>query len=93
MGARLRISSSAWAADRAYLGLAGISTGVDRMRGFLDGLVDHGLEPVACVDGRYDRATAMAATREIFAGPERPEAVFVGNDHMAFAAVLEALPA
>ena len=71
-------------------GWQGSLTGVDRMRGFLDGLADHGLEPVACVDGRYDRATAMAVTREIFAGPERPEAVFVGNDHMAFA-VLEAL--
>ncbi len=71
-------------------GWQGSLTGVDRMRGFLDGLADHGLEPVVCVDGRYDRATAMAATREIFAGPERPEAVFVGNDHMAFA-VLEAL--
>ncbi|WP_349359542.1 LacI family DNA-binding transcriptional regulator [Stappia sp.] len=65
-------------------------TGVDRMRGFLDGLAGHGLEPAACVDGRYDRETAMAATREIFGGTDRPDAVFVGNDHMAFA-VMEAL--
>lgn len=61
------------------------STGRDRARGFVEALKDLGQRPVAVVDGKYDRDVASAVTRELFGGAERPDAVFVGNDHMALA--------
>ncbi len=33
----------------------------------------------------YNRETASALAREMFGRKDRPDAVFVGNDHMAFA--------
>lgn len=66
-------------------GWQGSSTGRDRAQGFRDGLAQHGLAPAAIVDGMYDREIAAQAARDLFAGPDRPDAVFVGNDHMAFA--------
>lgn len=66
-------------------GWSGSSTGRDREAGFRAGLVAAGIEPVACIDGMYKRETAAAAAREIFSASDRPDAVFVGNDHMAFA--------
>ena len=65
-------------------------TGLDRMAGFLDGLKAHDREPFAVIDSRYERPLARAAVLELFDGPEHPDAIFVGNDHMAFA-VIEAL--
>jgi len=61
------------------------STGRDRTRGFLAGLSEHGIEPVAVEDGMYDQGTASSIARRLFLGRDRPDAVFVGNDHMAFA--------
>ena len=61
------------------------STGRDRTRGFLAGLSEHGIEPVAVEDGMYDQGTASSIARHLFLGRDRPDAVFVGNDHMAFA--------
>ncbi len=61
------------------------TTGRDRAIGLAEGLDAHGMEPVAVVDGEYDRDTAAALTREMFGTAGRPDAVFVGNDHMAFA--------
>ena len=43
-------------------------------------------------DWRTLRAIAAEATRALFARPDPPDAIFVGNDHMAFA-VLETLRA
>lgn len=71
-------------------GWQGSSTGRDRAQGFREGLAAAGHEPFAVVDGLYDRDTAAAAARALMAEPERPDAVFVGNDHMAFA-VLDGL--
>jgi hypothetical protein len=42
------------------------------------------------VDGLFDRATAAGAARSLMEGPARPDAIFVGNDHMAFA-VMDAI--
>jgi DNA-binding LacI/PurR family transcriptional regulator len=42
------------------------------------------------IDGMYDRDTAAAVAQEMCRGPDRPDAIFVGNDHMAFA-VMDAL--
>ena len=66
-------------------GWQGASTGRDRAVGFAEGLADHGREAVAVIDGEYNRDTAAAAAREMFGRANRPDAVFVGNDHMAFA--------
>lgn len=71
-------------------GWQGSSTGRDRAQGFRAGLALAGLEPVAVVDGLYDRAAAGRAALGLMAGPVRPDAIFVGNDHMAFG-VMDAL--
>jgi len=72
------------------MGWQGASTGRDRATGFRQAMAAAGLEPVAMVDGMYDRDTAAAVARELCHGPDRPDAIFVGNDHMAFA-VIDAL--
>lgn len=67
------------------LGWQGSSTGRDRAEGFRRALHDAGLQPFAMIDGMYKREAASQAVRDMFAGAERPDAIFVGNDHMAFA--------
>ncbi len=66
-------------------GWEGSSTGRDRKRGFVDALESLGAAPVEVIDGMYDRDTAAAATRRLMARDDPPDAIFVGNDHMAFA--------
>ncbi len=66
-------------------GWQGSSTGRDRAAGFLAGLADAGRDALAVIDGMYHRDAAMDAARQLFDRPDRPDAVFVGNDHMAFA--------
>ena len=68
-------------------GWQGSSTGQDRREGLVAGLADHGLTPAGVEDGMYAQATAAEITRAMFGGRERPDALFVGNDHMAFAAM------
>lgn len=67
------------------MGWQGSSTGRDRAQGFAEAMAAAGLEPVAMVDGMYQRAAAAAAARALCSGPRPPDAIFVGNDHMAFA--------
>lgn len=71
------------------MGWQGSSTGRDRAEGFRQAMAAAGLDPVAMIDGMYDREATIRATREIFARPDRPDALFVGNDHMAFAVMDE----
>lgn len=71
------------------MGWQGSSTGKDRAEGFRQAMAAAGLIPLALVDGMYDRNTAAAVARDICAGPVRPDAIFVGNDHMAFAVMDE----
>ena len=68
-------------------GWDGASTQRDREAGFRAGLAAAGAELYARCDGGFDYAQAQAAAREMFAGPDRPDAVFVANDHMAFAVI------
>jgi DNA-binding LacI/PurR family transcriptional regulator len=68
-------------------GWLGASTGRDRQDGFLAGLADQGKEPHAVVSGLFSREAAAAATRGLFSDGNPPDAVFVGNDHMAFAVI------
>lgn len=70
-------------------GWQGSSTGRDRQSGFLDALGEDDVTPIAVVDGMYKRETAMDCARQII-DTNRPDAIFVGNDHMAFA-VLDVL--
>ena len=67
------------------MGWQGSSTGRDRAKGFKQAMQAAGLQPFAMVDGTYSREKAAAVTRALCQGPERPDAIFVGNDHMAFA--------
>lgn len=66
-------------------GWQGSSTGRDRANGFLEGLSKKGVDPVAAEDGAYDQKRAGDITRSLFGGSNYPDAIFVGNDHMAFA--------
>ena len=70
-------------------GWEGSSTGRERRAGFIDALATHGLEPVAIADGKYTRDVAAQAALEMLK-TVKPDAIFVGNDHMAFA-VIDAL--
>ncbi|MEM8536850.1 MAG: LacI family DNA-binding transcriptional regulator [Pseudomonadota bacterium] len=70
-------------------GWSGSSTGRDRQAGFTAALAAKGITPTI-VEGNFDRATAAAATRQLMDSATPPDAIFVGNDHMAFA-VLDAL--
>lgn len=67
------------------MGWQGSSTGRDRAQGFRAALDAAGLSPFAMVDGMYSQEVAAKEARALFAGPDRPDAIFVGNDHMAFA--------
>jgi DNA-binding LacI/PurR family transcriptional regulator len=66
-------------------GWQGSSTGRDRAAGFQRAMAEAGIEPAAVVDGQYSRDRAAEVTRVLCAGRDRPDAIFVGNDHMAFA--------
>ena len=71
------------------MGWQGSSTGRDRAEGFRQAMAAAGLTPVAMVDGMYNRDTAAAVARDLCRSPDRPDAIFVGNDHMALAVMDE----
>lgn len=66
-------------------GWEGSLTGRDRRQGFENAMSDAGLHPFAIVDGMFKRDVAAASARQMMSGDVRPDAIFVGNDHMAFA--------
>ncbi|QPH53673.1 LacI family DNA-binding transcriptional regulator [Pontivivens ytuae] len=68
-------------------GWQGSSTGQERTAGFLAGLAEAGLPCTGQIDGLYTREGAAEATRRLFDTAEKPDALFVGNDHMAFAVI------
>ena len=72
-------------------GWLGASTGWDRALGFRQALEAAGRRPVAQADGRFDREAAAEAALAMWRA-HRPDAIFVGNDHMAFG-VMDALRA
>jgi DNA-binding LacI/PurR family transcriptional regulator len=75
----------------AYLaGAEDSSTNGDRERGLADGLSERGLRIVARGVGNYEFEQAAQATLQIFThgdASDRPDALFVASDHMAFAAM------
>lgn len=72
----------------AYLaGLDNASTSIERERGLQEGLHQASLSLHSRACGHYSFAGAQTAMRQLLAGPELPDAVFVANDHMAIAAM------
>jgi DNA-binding LacI/PurR family transcriptional regulator len=61
------------------------STNRDREAGFYKGLGQHGVTAYAKAVGGYTFVGAAAAARELLAQKIKPDAIFVANDHMAFA--------
>lgn len=66
-------------------GWEGASTQRDREHGFLAGLHAAGQDICARETGDFNRDKAAEAARRMFDCADRPDAVFVCNDHMAFA--------
>ena len=72
----------------AFLGgLENSSTHRERERGFNEALAEAGTAAVGRALGHYDFERAREATRELFSGADKPDALFVANDHMAIAAM------
>ena len=72
----------------AYLGAPTTTTsGVDRLRGFSEGLATCGIpmDPDLRVDGDYSEQSGYEAMGKLI--PERPDAVFVASDTMALGAL------
>jgi DNA-binding LacI/PurR family transcriptional regulator len=66
-------------------GVESSSTNRDRFAGYSEALAEAGHRDIAVGVGNYDRAMAEAAARELLSRPDRPDALFVANDHMAVA--------
>ncbi len=63
------------------------STSRDREAGFVAGLQAHNVNIVAREVGDFTSEGGAIATRKLFSGTDHPDAVFVANDCMAFAAM------
>ncbi|MFK7860835.1 MAG: LacI family DNA-binding transcriptional regulator [Granulosicoccus sp.] len=75
----------------AYIaGWSGASTQRDREAGFREGLKAAGQELFAREEGDFNFEQAKRAAHKMFSAEVKPDAVFVCNDHMAFA-VLDVL--
>ena len=61
------------------------STSRDREAGFYKGLAECGVTVFARVVGGYRFDGAADAVRQLFVDTVKPDAIFVANDHMAFA--------
>lgn len=70
-------------------GWEGSLTGRDRRRGFEDAMARAGLTPHAVIDGMFKRDIAASIARKLMTADPHPDAIFVGNDHMAFAVMDE----
>ncbi len=68
-------------------GLWHTTSACDRRAGFEAELAEAGIPPGGIVDGGYSRKGAQAATRALFDRADPPDAIFVANDMMAFAAM------
>lgn len=68
-------------------GLENSSTSIERERGLKDALQEAGMSVYRRAAGHYQFEGAQQATRKLFKGARRPDAVFVANDHMAIAAM------
>jgi LacI family transcriptional regulator len=67
-------------------GPAAFKSSHERLRGFKEGLAEHGVELDAnlVVEAGYTYDTGYEAAKKLLSLPDRPTAVFAGNDEMAF---------
>lgn len=89
-GGRLLARLLAAARHRRIAFIAGAedsSTNKDRELGFNEGLKDEGISLWAREVGDYKFDTAARAARNLLKRPQRPDAIFVANDHMAFSVI------
>jgi LacI family transcriptional regulator len=65
------------------------TTSSERLRGFLDRLATRGVqvEPEYLVQGEFSHQSGLESMRHLLDLPEPPDAVFCGNDVMAFGAL------
>ena len=70
-------------------GWEGASTQRDRENGFRTGLAAAGREIDDLEIGNFTQGEARMAASRMFSGSDHPDAVFVANDHMAFAVMDE----
>jgi len=68
-------------------GLENSSTNLERERGFNEVLQQAGCPAFSRAVGNYSFDGAAQATRALFDCADRPDAIFVANDHMAIAAM------
>ena len=68
-------------------GFEGASTQIDREAGFRAALAEAGHEVTLREVGDYRYDAAQAAARRLLLRPDPPDAIFCGDDHMAFAAL------
>lgn len=66
-------------------GIENSSTSREREAGFTQALAEAGLAPPSRAVGHYAYDGAVMAARELLARPDRPDAIFAANDHMAMA--------
>ena len=73
----------------AYIsGYDDASTNVDRMRGFQQGCRDAGLDaPRIITGGDFSYETGYRGMKQLFKGPDTPDAVFCANDLLAIGAM------
>lgn len=72
----------------AYIaGTEDSSTNQDRESGFLQAMERGGLLPFRRLVGDYTSTGAALAARRLFDTDDRPDAIVVANDHMAFAVI------
>ncbi len=70
----------------AYIsGVESSSTNRDRFAGYVEALAEAGHTDIMVEVGNYDRAEAETAARKLLSRADRPDAIFVANDHMAVA--------
>jgi len=66
-------------------GVESSSTNRDRFAGYSEALAEAGHTEIMVEVGNYDRAEAETAARKLLSRKDRPDAIFVANDHMAVA--------
>lgn len=68
------------------------STGLDRLRGYQKAMEDQGIDQRQdyIIEGPYTPETGYNAAKKLLALPDRPEAIFAGNDYIAMG-VMEAV--
>jgi LacI family transcriptional regulator len=65
-----------------------VSTSVDRVNGYLQAMVDHGLEGyIDYFYGSYSQESGANITRQVFARNEKPTAIFGGNNLISIGAL------